>query len=258
MGPTDGLVGYSGLVGSHLAARAEEANRFNSKSIETIRGRRFDVLFLAGLPAAKWIANRDPDADLRNTMALFSHLEHVEARKVLLVSTVDVYPLPRGVDETTRIDDTLCHPYGKHRLLFERLVAARFPTQILRLPALFGDGLKKNVVFDFLHRHQVDLIDSRGSFQFYDLARLSRDVDRLLASSVRLLNVTSEPVSVSDVGEVCLGEPFVNDRGGSPPSYDVRSVHAELFGGMDGYLYDRETVLADLRRFVASFGRRGP
>lgn len=258
MSLTDGLIGHTGLVGSHLMRRLDPADCFNSTSIASIRGRRFGTLVISGLPAAKWLANRDPAADYRNMMTLYEHLTHVEAERVIVISTVDVYPFARSVDEETVIDVDLCQPYGKHRLLFERLIAARFPTQIMRLPALFGRGLKKNVVFDFLNRHHLDRIDGRGRFQFYDLARLPGDVDRFLASGIATLNVTSAPLAVAAVAEICLGEPFVNDLTSPVANYDVRSRHATAFGGADGYLYDESIVVADLRRFVAGYERSPP
>ncbi len=47
----------------------------------------------------------------------------------------------------------------------------------MRLPGLYGPGLKKNVIFDFLHDNDVHKIDSRGVFQFYDTTRLWRDLE---------------------------------------------------------------------------------
>jgi hypothetical protein len=45
----------------------------------------------------------------------------------------------------------------------------------VRLPALFGPGLKKNVVFDFLHANRSTSCTRTGASSFYDLARLTAD-----------------------------------------------------------------------------------
>ena len=50
---------------------------------------------------------------------------------------------------------------------------ARFPgALIVRLPGLFGAGLKKNLIYDFVHDNRLDLIHPDGQFQFYDLERI--------------------------------------------------------------------------------------
>ena len=36
---------------------------YNSKNVEEIAGKSFGLLAVSAMPAAKWIANRDPDGD---------------------------------------------------------------------------------------------------------------------------------------------------------------------------------------------------
>ena len=36
------------------------------------------------------------------------------------------------------------------------------------------------------------------------------------------------------------------------PRYDLRTRHAELFGGQNGYILDESTVLGEMARFVAA------
>ena len=81
-----------------------------------------------------------------------------------------------------------------------RQSARRFPAAlIVRLPALFGPGLKKNVVFDMLHENRLDLVHQDGRFQFYDLAHLTADIARAEQAGLTLLNLASEPLTTQDV-----------------------------------------------------------
>ncbi len=57
---------------------------------------------------------------------------------------------------------------------------------------------------------------------------------------------------MAEVAQVCLGRDFRNELEAPPARYDYRTKYAELYGGRDGYMYDREQVLADLGRYVAA------
>ena len=131
-------------------------------------------------------------------------------------------------------------------------LAERFPTLIIRLPGLFGKGLKKNVIFDFLHGNRLEMIPADGVFQFYGLDRLWTDVQTARNSPLRLVNFATEPVSVREVARKVFDVEFDNAGPTQPPRYDVRSIHAELFGGRQGYIQDSATVIASLTRYVGS------
>ena len=102
----DALVGYTGFVGSNLLRQRPFDDLYNSKNIEDIAGRQYELLVCSGAPAEKWKANREPEQDLENIKRLLGCLERVSARAVVVVSTVDVYPVPHGVDEYSLIDDS--------------------------------------------------------------------------------------------------------------------------------------------------------
>ena len=169
----------------------------------------------------------------------------------MLISTVDVYPSPVGVDEDAPVDHAGAQPYGRHRRELELFAAERFDTLIVRLPGLFGPGLKKNIIYDFLHDNQVGQVHADAVYQFYDLANVWRDVTVALDAGLSLVNFATEPVSVGEVARHGFGRAFDNRPAGPPPPrYDMRSRHAALFGGRGGYLYDRESVLGAIRDFV--------
>jgi hypothetical protein len=65
---------------------------------------------------------------------------------------VDVYDVKCGVNEDHIIDPEKSDYYGRHRLAFEDFVKANFTNvTIIRLPGLFGEGLKKNFIYDILN-----------------------------------------------------------------------------------------------------------
>jgi nucleoside-diphosphate-sugar epimerase len=247
------LIGHTGFVGGNLAAQHRFNAWFNSHNIEAVHGQRFDLMVIAAMPAAKWVANGDPAGDRAVLDRLWGCLREAHATTVVVVSTVDVYPHPVGVDEDTAVDPDAQHPYGKHRLMLEQLAAAHFPEVLtVRLPALFGPGLKKNAVYDLLHDNEVHKVHANSVFQFYNLGHLWGHIQTALDAGLSLVNLATEPVSIREVAREAFGFEFANDPGTKPARYDVRTKHAGLFGGSGGYVETRAQVLAGLRAFVTA------
>jgi len=249
-GPRTALIGHTGFVGGTLARERAFGATYNSRNIDEIAGRAFDLVVCAGAPAEKWKANAEPERDRANIQRLIDCLATVRAARVALVSTVDVFADPQGVDESTPVATAGLHAYGRHRHMLEEALLARFDTVVLRLPGLYGRGLKKNVIFDFLHDNDVHKVDSRGVFQFYGLDRLGHDLDRALASGLPLVHLATEPVTVAEVARSAFGRNFDNPVVPVPARYDFRTRHAALFGGRGPYIESRHEVLQGIRRFV--------
>lgn len=249
-----GLIGITGFVGGTLARQMSFDDGYRSTDIHTIAGRRYDLLVCAGAPAEKWRANQDPEGDAASLARLQAALATVEAAQVVLISTVDVYPVPVAVDEASPIDEAGGQPYGRHRFALERAVQRRFPrTTVLRLPGLYGTGLKKNVIFDLLHGRPVAAAPA-STHQYYGLSRLGADLETALAAGLPLVNLATEPVRVGDIAAAAFGLTLAADDGRAEVHYDMRSAHARRFGGDGAYLESTATVLAGIRTFAESEG----
>lgn len=249
------LIGHSGFVGSTLLKQTGDLfdHCYRSTDIANIRGKDFDLIVCAGAPAQKWKANKEPEADLAAIQGLIGHLEQVTCRTMILISTVDVYPHPVGVDEASPIDTSSQQPYGKHRLVLEQFVARRFANHhIVRLPGLVGPGLRKNVIFDFRHGNNLHLIESRGVFQFYPMVNLWHDLQVVQQVGLRLVNLTAEAVRVADVAREAFGLDFRLEQSGTPGRYDLQSRHATLFGGQGRYQYSARESLLAIRAYAQS------
>jgi nucleoside-diphosphate-sugar epimerase len=249
---TSALIGHTGFVGGTILRSHAFDACFRSTDIDTIRGREFDLVVCCGAPAEKWRANRDPEADRAGLSWLTTALAEVTARRLVLISTVDVYPVPHQVDELTAIDPEAGQPYGRHRFALEEFCRGRFDTTVLRLPGLYGRGLKKNALFDLLHDRPVDAVPGNARFQFYDVERIWSDVNLILDSSIALANITAEPVMMAEVAAQVFERELPLAWSDNAPSYDVHSVHADLVGGRDGYWFDASAVIDGIRAFVAA------
>jgi nucleoside-diphosphate-sugar epimerase len=244
---TSALIGHTGFVGSNLRQMVPFDVLANSSNVDELRGRSFALVVCAGARAEKWKANRDPAADLAGIERLSSVLREVRAERFVLVSTVDVFEAAALVDESAPAD--ALHAYGRHRRMLEELCEDRFGAQVLRLPGLFGPGLKKNAVYDLLHDNQVEKIHPASTYQFYDVRALWDDAEKAHRAGIRLLHLSTEPLSMGEIAARCFGREL-STPAGAPARYDLRSRHAELWGGRGGYLRSREEILRGLERFV--------
>jgi hypothetical protein len=254
---TSALVGHTGFVGSNLLRQREFDALYNSKNIEEIRGQSFDTLVFSGAQAVKWWANQNPDEDWARIEAALGPMRDVRADRVILMSTVDVLPNVAGATEDTDCHAFESHAYGTHRLRLEDEFRSMFETlTIVRLPALFGAGLKKNVIFDLLNDNMLEKIEPRSRFQYYDLDGLWADIEKVVAAGLELIHLFPEPVKTGDIVTAFFPESQIGTDPLPIVTYELATRHADLFGRDDGYIYGGDEVLARLGRFIDTT-RRG-
>jgi dTDP-4-dehydrorhamnose reductase len=247
------LIGYTGFVGSTLLKQASFETLYRSTNIGEIAGQSFDTVVCAGAPAQKWIANREPEADRQKIEGLIANLKSMTCKTFVLISTVDVFKNPQGVDEDTPIEESGLHAYGLHRRLLEKFVENHFNDHfIVRLPGLVGPGLRKNVIFDFLNENNLHTIDSRGVFQFYPMVNLWYDIQIALDAGLKLVHLTAEPISVADLSAQGFGKTFEQAQVNNPATYDLRTQYAEMFGSSGRYQYSRRETIQAVRAYAQS------
>lgn len=146
------LVGYTGFVGSNLYAKGYFDCVYNSKNISQAYSTKPDLLIYAGLRAEKYLANANPDADMQKILEAQENITKIAPKKLVLISTIDVFKNPYGADENTPIDTSDLHPYGYNRYQLELWVHDNYPDAlIIRLPGLFGLNIKKNFIYDYMN-----------------------------------------------------------------------------------------------------------
>jgi len=249
----DALIGYTGFVGSTLLKQHYFRHKFRSINIPKIVGHEFNLVVCAAAPAQKWVANQNPVADHNNIENLISYISRIRCSKFVLISTVDVFKDPVNVNEDDDVDEVGLHPYGLNRRHLEKFVEKNFSKHlIVRLPGLVGPGLRKNIIFDFLNQNNLDAIDSRGVFQFYPTVNLWFDIQLALKLDLKLLHLTSAPLSVNEIALAGFGKYINHSLNNLLPLYDFQSNYARLFGGESFYQYSRREVIQAVRAYAQS------
>ncbi|MGY1804705.1 NAD-dependent epimerase/dehydratase family protein [Blastococcus sp. SYSU D00922] len=246
------LVGWTGFVGGALEPRVRPVARFRSTDIDQLADADVTEVVCAGAPAEKWRANAEPEADWAGISRLIEALDRSRATSCVLVSTVDVYSDSRRADESTAADTTQEQAYGRHRALLEEFVTRRFEDSlIVRLPGMFGPGLKKNLVFDLINQPEARFAHEASTFQFYDVRDLWGHVLLARDAGLPVVNLATEPVSSAQVAQECFGVEYrCDDR--PEVAYDLRTAHAPQLAGREGpYLRSADEVLAGIRAWGA-------
>lgn len=257
---TAAIVGYTGFVGSNLYARPSRTLRydflFNSKNVDAIGQRSYEAVVCSAVPAIKWFANKNPSTDWAQIAALLAQLKRVRTDRFILISTVDVYPDPAGRnDEGYGFPAYADHAYGRHRRMVEEWVIENYPSThtIVRLPALFGDGLRKNALYDLMTKNMLENISADSAYQWYDLESLAADLDTVIEAGVPQINLVTPPIPMRTIQERFFPSEGIGGLHLAPARYDVRTAHSNLFGhpGL-GYVADEETVLQRMEGFLAA------
>ena len=304
--PDTVLVGSTGFVGGNLLAAHPFDAAYHSTDVQNGFGRDNGLVVYAGVPAAMYLANADPAADLAVMAAARENLRRLAPKKVVLISSICVFADSRGKTEADEPTPEGLAPYGANRLQLERWVREDWPDAlIVRLPALYGKGLKKNFLYD-LHTITPALLrpdkyrqlaaeselvrigyedagngfyklsgkadpaalrawfaaasfnalaftDSRSVYQFYDLARLWRDIQTALDADLRVLHLATPPLSAARVYEAFTGKTFTNHLPGAPFDYDLRTRYAALLGGAGEYLCTEPECLTAVCDFLKNW-----
>lgn len=255
----DAILGYTGLVGSTLreGLNPETTKYFNSKNFNEIRGQVFNTVYCACIPGVKWKANKYPEEDIRLINYIIDDIKHISCEKIVLISTIDVHDVSKQI-QTENVEHPAKHPYGINRLHVEKKLFELFGKKlfIVRLPALFGIGLKKNIIFDLLNNNRLNQINGNSCFQWYPLKLLVRDIERFLNMSIsdldflkNTINLYPSPIETMDiirnlfpeyVNNVSYSKRFIYNQSTSHYgilNYQGDSAKKYIFSMLSDYVY---------------------
>ena len=184
-------------MGGNLAAKHTFTAACHSSDIAAQYGTRPDLCVYAGVPAAMFLANADPEADLAVMRAARENIQRIAPQQLVLVSSIAVLADSRGVYEDSPAQPAENLPaYGKNRLQLEQWVREDFPDAlIVRLPALYGIGIKKNFLFD-LHTITPAMLKPEKYDELAAKSPLVQSAYALADNGFYKLNGTADPAAL--------------------------------------------------------------
>lgn len=250
------LIGYTGFVWSNLDSQFSFTHKYNSQNISSIRWEDFDLVVCAWVRAVKWWANQNPTEDLAQIQDLIDDLSTITTKRFILISTVDVYPSPIHVDEDfdfSSIAPDEWHAYGRNRYFLEQYIQNQFSeSHVIRLPGLFGNGLKKNVIFDLLTDNMLDKIIPNNAYQYYFLGNLWADIQKVVEHNIPVINFNSEPIMTSEIVELFFPEKKIGFPTETPALYDYYTKYAHIFDKIWKYVYSKKDITIFLTKFIST------
>jgi hypothetical protein len=242
------LVGNTGLIGKTLKDSMQFDLEFNSSNMVYFNSSVEDGsdLYLCCLPAAMWQVNKNLPEDINNLTNIIKSLQGKKYRNIILFSSIEIYnQSPHGSDESTTPTFSKAI-YGSNRYLFEMLVKGclEFDSlKILRLPALFGKHLKKNIFFDLMNDNEVDRINTESSYQWYNLGNLTDDIKKSYEYDTEELNLFGEPISTGEIVNDIFHMNINNDMGYKGQNFKTKFTAS-------GYWSTKKETLDQMGKFL--------
>lgn len=250
------LFGYTGFVGKFLLKSFKFDFLYNSKNTFCAKNKCFDNIFISCIPAVKWKANKFPEEDKNVIEHIKKIFKTIKSKRTILISTIDVYEnINNESDENTDIKNSN-HAYGKNRKHFEDFILKNFVNvYILRLPSLFGKGLKKNLMYDLLNNNEIEKIYVNSKFQWYNLEWLKEDILICINNNLKIMNLFTEPLHTKFITEM-----FDYNYSSNPTkefSYNTKTSNFYFFpNGENGYIRNRDQVLNSIKKFIKFYHKK--
>ena len=268
-GADNGLVIYSGMASEKYLANADPAADLAKaeEAMDNIRRMRPEQLVLISTvdvyPDPECVyedtpaGGEDGPAYGANRLQL-EHWVRAEYPQALIVSLPGLFG--KGLKKNFIYDMLTITPAALKPEKYEELARREPLVADSYLPGDGGfyrlqplDGGKADALRRFFEGNDFNALaftDSRSVFQFYNLARLWKDIEGCLGAGLPLANLAVAPVEAGELYQHLTGKSFVNHLEKPPADYDMRTRFALILGGEDGYLADKQQVLAEIAAFA--------
>lgn len=237
-----------GYIGSYLKNNFKVAQVYNSKSINKIKNKKFNIIYLAAPSSKKYLANKFKKKDLNNIKILINVLRKVECKKIICISTIDTFTNMNS-KENSKINFKSDNNYGLNRNHLNDFIKKKFNNYlIIKLPSLFGNKEKKGFFYDLNKSDMIEHYNINSTLQWYYTPYLKRDIKKIIKEKIKEINLLSAPISCSEINKFLnLKRKFSNKY--PKVNYNIQSIHNYR---NKKYSYKKKEILKLMKNYFQS------
>mgnify|MGYP003631179297 CR=1 FL=1 len=160
-----GVVGANGFVGKAICRALKKCDyevfEITRENCDEYKSFKYDFLINTAMPSKRFWALNNPIDDVKATILKTAELLYQwEYNKFIQISSLSA---------KIQLDT----PYGVHKRSSEVLVENKENSLIIRLGALYGDGLDKSSLFDIINHNHI-YVDINSEYNYIDIDIVSR------------------------------------------------------------------------------------
>jgi len=240
------LIGYTGFIGSNLLNLKKKFHKYNSKNINKIKNKQYDLVICAGTSSKIWLAKKNPKLDFNKITYLINSLKKINAKKFVLISTCEIYGSHNNQKENSLKFSNKNYHYGYNRLMLENFVKANFAKSfILRLPIVYGKNFYKNCIYDLIYKNNIEKLNGNDRIQIYNVANLKKHINFALKYNISILNISSRPIRLS-----WIAKKFFNVRLGKKKKFRNMKMQTIYGKSNSNYFLPSKKCIHDLKHFI--------
>jgi len=250
------IIGYTGFIGGYLTKYLKTNNLYNTKNIINISKKNFDVVYCCAPSSAMWIANKDPIEDFLKVSNLIRNFKNIKTKNFILISTIEVFRKKNSCNEDSLDFNNDIYSYGYNRFLIEQAAKKIFKNLfIIRLPIVYGLGVKKNIIFD-LKNNILNLLNPNDILQFYPVEMLLNDINLAIKHNIGIINLCSEPIKVKELLMFCSKSSIINNslKAAKKRKYNMTSNYSNIWNN-EKYTYKKNFIIDDIKKFINNENR---
>lgn len=242
------IIGYSGFIGRNLSKEIKTRYLYNSKNISEIKYKNFDTIYCCGTSSLIWKANKNPEQDFLKIFELIKNISTVKCKLFILISTIEVYGNVSNCNEKTLIYKKGLS-YGSNRFFLENFITTKFNKYcIVRLPVVYGNELKKNIIYDLINKNQINNINPNDLLQYYPVNKLYYDINFSIKNNLSLVNLSSKPIKSSKIIRIFYKKNIIHKKKKIRRNYNMKTIYSKLWSKKD-YIYTEKYIIDDLTKF---------
>lgn len=249
----DVIIGGTGFLGEKIAKCIKNPFIVNTKTkIKDLKKiEKTNILYLCAPTSLRFKSIENPEEDLNQILDILKKILIISPKKIIFFSTVDAFgKFKMNTDKSYNNYFSENNFYGFNRWYLEKFLLYKYKdVSIIRLTNMYGENLRKNVIFDILKSNKkITLSDDIQQWVNADL--IAKLIVKLKNRLPKFMIINSEPIRVSEIKVNVFSKKNINFIK-SKRNYDLKSYYRIkdrklIRVSKPGYHFSKKFILDDM------------